>query len=497
MILNVAQLSVRFYSERGVFPAVRGLSFSMERGESLGIVGESGSGKSLTALSLMRLTDYLPGCSMEAAAMRYFPEGGEPLDILQLSREDLRKVRGKEIAMVFQDPGAALNPVFTCGRQIEEVLRAHQGMQGRTAREAALGWLERVQLPDVKRMYASYPHQLSGGQKQRVAIAAALAGEPDLLIADEPTSSLDARVQGRILDLLRQLRAELGMSLLFISHDLGVVAEMADRVLVMQGGEAVEEGAVERVFKAPSHPYTRRLLASRPPKDGGGKPKSDFSDLPPLLEVEDLSVRYELPRASLFGKRKYLQAVDGVDLRIAPGETLGLVGDSGCGKTSLGKAIIGLVAAHGGAIRMEGRAQIVFQDPYLSLNPRMRIGETLVEPLKVHRIGGDKAARRELALHWLERVGLDPDHFSRFPNELSGGQRQRVGIARALSVSPRLLVCDECVSALDVTIQAQVLDLLMELQREQGFAMLFISHDMDVVRFISDRVLEMENGKIL
>ncbi|MBK8490216.1 MAG: ABC transporter ATP-binding protein [Saprospirales bacterium] len=532
-ILQVDHLSIGFHSDRGYFPAVKEVSFALAQGESLGIVGESGSGKSLTALSLLRLTDHLPGCVMKADGIRYAPQPGQEVDIATLSGNALRKVRGKELSLIFQDPSTALNPVFTCGAQLEEVLRLHMALDRKGARDAAMEWLKKVQLTDITRIHASYPHQLSGGQKQRVSIAIALAAEPRLLIADEPTTSLDVTVQRHILDLLRQLREELGMSMLFISHDLGVVAEMVERVLVMQEGRFVEEAPVGQLFHHPAHAYTRQLLASRPPLDirlkrlpvAASVPSESwdaastqarlegFAAQQPLLRVEGLEVRYENPRSSFFGKRTYLRAVDNVSLQIAPGETLGVVGESGCGKTSLGKAIIRLVAAQKGKVYLEEQdvlalpdrqwrtlrrhAQIIFQDPYHSLNPRMPVGEAILEPLTVHRLGANAGERRERVVHWLEKVGLDGSYFDRYSHELSGGQRQRIGIARALSVEPHLLICDECVSALDVSVQAQILNLLLDLQESAGFSMLFITHDWAVVRFISDRVLVMRDGKVL
>jgi len=533
IILSVSNLQIGFNSPRGYFPAVKGLSFDMERGESLGVVGESGSGKSLTALSLLRLTDYLPGCAMQAAQMRYFPGKGEPLDITTLENQALRRVRGKEISLIFQDPSTALNPVYTCGDQLREVLRLHKGLDRKESREAAMEWLKKVQLTDLKRIYSSYPHQISGGQKQRVCIAVALAAEPRLLIADEPTTSLDVTVQRRILDLIRGLRDELGMSMLFISHDLGVVAEMTERVLVMKHGEIVEEGEVKKLFQRPEHAYTRQLLASRPPLDirlkrlpvrEGDKAQPVNASVTasrqkmldaraPLLRVEGLVVKYPKPGGSFFGDRTFIRAVDGVDLHISPGETLGVVGESGCGKTSLGKAIIRLVTAREGKVLLDGQdilripenqwrarsceAQIIFQDPYRSLNPRMPVGEAILEPMTVHKIGRDRLERKDRTLHWLEKVGMDGSYFPRYPHELSGGQRQRIGIARALALEPRLLICDECVSALDVSVQAQILNLLLDLQDASGFSMLFISHDWAVVRFVSDRVMVMREGKVL
>lgn len=526
-LLHVSKLSVSFHSPRAITAAVKGVSFDLERGESLGIVGESGSGKSLTALSLLRLTDHLPSCYMEAGALKYFPEPGREMDIASLKPSGLTSLRGREIGMIFQDPATALNPVFTVGEQIGEALRTHKGMDRRAASEVAKEWLNRVQLTDLDRIYASYPHQLSGGQKQRVSIAMALAAEPRLLIADEPTTALDVTVQKKILELLRRLREELGMSMIFISHDLGVVSEMTERVLVMKSGEIVEEGPVSAIFHHPSQAYTRQLLNSRPPLDVRlrrlpleetamqgevlsaaeiSARASGFANQPPLLEVEGLSVRYRY-------KGGQLQAVDRVGLRVAPGETLGIVGESGCGKTTLGKAIVRLVDAQEGRVSFEGqdilglperawrslrrRTQIIFQDPYHSLNPRMTIGKAILEPLEVHRMGASDADRKDRVAGWLERVGLDPSYAVRYPHELSGGQRQRVGIARALAIEPRLLIADECVSALDVSVQAQILNLLLDLQASSGFAMLFISHDWAVVRFVSDRVMVMREGKAL
>jgi peptide/nickel transport system ATP-binding protein len=513
---------------------LRGLDLSIQPGGSLAVVGESGSGKTLTALAIPGL---LPGGVERRAGQILWKEPGQPpVDLAALSDSQLRAYRGAKVAMIFQEPMSSLNPVFRCGYQVEEAVRLHRGLGRREAREAVLHLFGQVRLPRPEQIYRAYPHEISGGQKQRVMIAMALAGNPALLIADEPTTALDVRVQKAILDLLLQLRAERQFALLFITHDLALVPRIAEEVLIMRRGEALERGRVEDLFRSPQQPYTRALLASRPGK--GPLPHrlltvEDFEkeqavqavlpvpaerpayapDVAPLLQVEELRTWYP-PRGQFWGGRgEPVRAVDGVSLEIRPGETLGLVGESGCGKTTLGRSLLRLIEPTGGKVCFEGQdlralhgealrrlrpgMQLIFQDPASSLNPRMRIGEALAEPLRVHGRGGSERGRREEVVRLLEQVGLGADALDRYPAQFSGGQRQRIGIARALILSPRLVICDEAVSALDVSMQAQVLNLLKDLQEARRLAYLFISHDLSVIRFMSDRVMVMKEGRIV
>lgn len=545
MILQVEDLCTTFSSGDRRTTAVDGIGFSVAPGETVGIVGESGSGKSVTALSILRLTDHLPGASIERGHIWYQPREGERLDLTVLPEAELRRIRGREIGMIFQDPLSSLNPVFTCGSQLAEALQNHFGLTAKEARAQALELLHQVELPEPARMAASYPHQLSGGQKQRVLLALALAGRPRLLLADEPTTALDVTVQRRILDSLRRLKEANELSMLFISHDLGVIADIADRVLVMSQGRIVEEGSVEEIFRSAKHPYTQGLLGCRPPvdrrlqrlplpedfrKDGPVDPQRLIDGLSmapeelrerqaalyaqePLLEVQDLQVWYPVGRDWRGRPKRYVRAVERLSFDLYPGETIGLVGESGSGKSTLGQGLIRLVEARAGQVLFEEgdllqwpqgkwqarrrEFQMIFQNPYASLNPRLPIGEALLEPLRVHGIGGSEEMRRELVLNWLDRIGLEAGHYDRYPHEFSGGQRQRVCIARALIVEPRLLICDECVSALDVSVQAQILNLLRELQAGLGFSCLFISHDMAVTRFMADRLVVLKEGQVV
>jgi peptide/nickel transport system ATP-binding protein len=542
VLLTVNNLSVSFQSENSVTRAVDSISFDLNEGETLGIVGESGSGKSVTALSILRLID-APAGKVDAGEILFHPNENSVVDLLRISEKEIRKYRGKEISMIFQEPMTSLNPVLTCGLQVMETIRQHLPLTRREAKIKTLELFSEVQLPEPARIFRSYPHQLSGGQKQRVMIAIAISCNPKILIADEPTTALDVTVQKTILDLMKKLQAKHGMSILFITHDLGLVNNFADRVLVMYKGKIVEQGFTKNLFTAPQHPYTKGLLNCRPPLDVRLKTLPTISDFleeqtlstnvdtgnivtreerngfhekiysgNPILEVRNLITRFPVSY-SLFGKViSYFNAVDGVTFQVYPGETLGIVGESGCGKTTLGRTILQLIRASSGKIIFEGKElsilsaqklrmirkdlQIIFQDPYSSLNPRIMIGSAITEPMMVHGLHGNNAGRKEKALQLLHKVGLDEKHFYRYPHEFSGGQRQRVCIARALGVEPRLIICDESVSALDISIQAQVLNLLNDLKREFNFTYLFISHDLSVVRFMSDRLIVMKSGTI-
>lgn len=532
-ILEVKNLITSFRDVQ----AVKGTSFYLEKGKTLGIVGESGSGKSVTALSIMQLVA-APG-KVTQGEILYRNKEDEVVDLLKLSGKSLRKYRGNEISMIFQEPMTSLNPVFTCGAQVMESLKLHLNLSKEAAREKTLELFNRVELPRPEKLLKSFPHQISGGQKQRVMIAMAMSCNPSILIADEPTTALDVTVQKRILSLMRELQEETEMSTIFISHDLGVIAEIADEVLVMYKGEIVERGDVLTIFENPSHPYTKGLLACRPPldrklhrlptiadfwdqqdkKDAKLAETSEGVDdgrvigAAPLLKVENLTTTFQMPSTWFGAKKRFIKAVDNVTFNVYPGETLGLVGESGCGKTTLGRSILRLIEPASGKVYFDGQSltdmapnvlralrkqiQIIFQDPYSSLNPRIPIGKALMEPMKVHKLGKHLGEQREKVMHLLEKVGLSPEHFNRYPHEFSGGQRQRICIARALAVEPRFIICDESVSALDVSIQAQVLNLLKDLQLEFGFTYIFISHDLSVVRFMSDRIMVMREGKIV
>ena len=522
-ILTVDGLRIAFEDKERRTVAVDGISFAVRRGETLCIVGESGSGKSVTALAILRLVE-LAGGRVEGGRI-LFAEAADtpPLDLVGADRDTLRGLRGRAISMVFQEPMSSLNPAHTVGDQIAEVIRVHERVGRAEARDRALSLLERVRLPDAGRRANAYPHELSGGMQQRVMIAMALACKPALLIADEPTTALDVTIQAGILDLIGELKAETGMSVLFITHDMGVVAELADRVVVMRGGKIVEENAVGPLFDAPRHPYTAKLLAaatmagSRRPATaraagGGTGPGSERPGSAPLVEIRDLVTQYPLKSGGLRRAKDYFRAVDSVSLDIRAGEILAIVGESGSGKSTLGKSILRLVEPASGQIRLAGTSlldlkneelrrvrrhmQMVFQDPFGSLNPRRTAFSQIAEPLVVHGVakGRDLADRVEgLA----RRVGIPTDQLARYPHAFSGGQRQRLCIARALALSPKLIVADEAVSALDASIRAQVLDLMLELQREMGLTYLFISHDIGVVRQISDRIGVMYRGKLV
>ncbi len=534
-VLAVDGLSVQFRLAERTVQAVRDLRFTVERGQTLAIVGESGSGKSVTSLALMRLVEHGGGDIVGGSALLR-RRNGQVLDLLQAGKAQMREVRGADIAMIFQEPMTSLNPVFTVGEQIAESVRAHQGMDRAAASAEALRMLELVRIPEARNVLGRYPHQLSGGMRQRVMIAMALSCKPQLLIADEPTTALDVTIQAQILRLIRQLQDDLDMGVVFITHDMGVVAEVADRVLVMFRGDRVEEGATDEVFARPAHAYTRALLSAvqrlgamqgtdlpRPfellrVEDGAPAPVPEAAvdsrtpGAAPVLRVKDLVTRFDL-KPGLFAKAtRRVHAVEHASFDLHPGETLALVGESGCGKSTTGRSLLRLVPCQGGAIEFGGRdilklpdgevqalgrdIQFIFQDPFASLNPRKTVGFSLAEPLMVHKIG--TPAERQARVHWLlDKVQLPPEAAERYPHEFSGGQRQRIAIARALALEPKVIVADESVSALDVSIQAQIVNLMMQLQREMGVAILFISHDMAVVERISHRVAVMFLGQIV
>ncbi len=495
-LLSVKDLRVSF----GDTEVVHGVSFDLAAGETLALVGESGSGKSVTALSINRLVDF-GGGRVTAGRIAFAPADNRVLDLATAPEQTLQTIRGNEIGMIFQEPMTSLNPVKTVGMQVAEAFRLHRRLSGSAAMQAARDMLERVRIPDAARRLVAYPHQLSGGMRQRVMIAMALACGPRLLIADEPTTALDVTVQAQIMALLAELRRELGMALIFITHDIGLVAEVADRIAVMQGGEIVEQGALAHVLDNPQHDYTRHLLAAVPHFTGGKAVRIDLAPGAPVLDVEGLVVRFPVG-GRLFGRdRGAVHAVDGVDFTLAPAETLAIVGESGSGKSTTARALLGLAPITRGSVRIAagGRkrpVQMVFQDPYGSLNPRLDVASLLAEPAIAVGLRRDAALRQKMVAA-IGRVGLPENSLGRYPHEFSGGQRQRLAIARALMIDPEILVLDEAVSALDVSIQAQVLELLIDLQRERGLAYLFISHDMAVVERIAHRVAVMYRGQLV
>ena len=598
IVLDVRNLQVQFQTDEQRVVAVNGIDFQLKRGQTLGIVGESGSGKSVTSLAVMGLVQY-PGKITEGEInFLASVDGAQPVNLKQLSAEEKRLYRGGQISMIFQEPMSSLNPVYTCGFQLTEAILQHQDVSPAEARRQAIARLQEVKLlpsdPELRKQYLEefrqenpkepipgekeinhginrqklailerYPHEFSGGQLQRIMIAMAISCNPDLLIADEPTTALDVTVQATILDLLRELRDSRGMSMIFITHDLGVIGEIADTVAVMYKGKVVETGDVLQIFSSPQHPYTKGLLACRPSleqrmeylptvsdfmevvttetgeeiiKEKAAKPLLLTRELeasepnkeqnlspsssnqspapkeqPPLVSVRDLQVGF--PVKGIFGgTKRYLMAVNGISFDVYPGETLGLVGESGCGKSTLARTLLRLIEPMSGEIFFEGQditrltgnplrkllreMQIIFQNPYSSLDPRLKIGEIVIEPMVVHNVGGNRKARRDRAAYLLERVGSNPDWMNRYPHEFSGGQRQRICIARSLALNPKFIICDESVSALDVSVQAQVLNLLKELQSEFGLTYIFISHDLSVVKFMSDRMMVMNRGKI-
>lgn len=552
-LLDVRNLVTEFRSENYTMRAVNNVSFQVQRGKTLGIVGESGSGKSVTSLSVMRLISNPPGRIANGEVL-FTERDGTTTDLLKISEEQMRSYRGNRIAMIFQEPMTSLNPVFRCGDQIIEAIQLHQKLSKEAARERTLQLLREVQLPRPESMIDQYPHQLSGGQKQRVMIAMAMSCNPDLLIADEPTTALDVTVQATILELMRDLQRKHEMSLMFITHDLGVIAEIADEVIVMYKGNIVEQGSVLQIFEDPQHPYTKGLLACKPrldkklrilptvrdfmdekedgsiiervrisvdeklheveftPEDIAAR-NAELNSRQPLLKVDNLQVHFPI-RTGVFSRvTGSVKAVDGISFDVKPGETLGLVGESGCGKTTTGRAILRLVEPTGGTVMFDGNNvrslgddalkalrkdfQIIFQDPYSSLNPRLSVGSAIMEVLRVHNMYSNDKERKEHVLYLLDKVGLLQRHFNNYPHEFSGGQRQRICVARALALKPKFVICDESVSALDVSVQAQVLNLMVSLREEFNLTYIFISHDLSVVKFISDRIAVMNEGKIV
>ena len=570
-LIDIQGLKTYFHTDEGVVRAVDDISLKISPGHTLGLVGESGSGKSVTSLSIMRL---LPEATarIEGGSISFLGH-----DLVQLPKPEMRGIRGSEISMIFQEPGTSLNPVFTAGKQVMEAILLHQDVPKAEARDRTIELFREVGIPEPERRVDSYPHEMSGGQKQRVMIAMALSCNPKLLIADEPTTALDVTIQAQILDLIRELRDERGMAVLFITHDLGVIAEIADEVAVMLRGKIVECNSSLEIFENPQHPYTKGLLACRPKLDSQYKrlpTVSDFMDVTedetgqvtvveksldekrmqqliekgrgrllhpksqleaighpweeghhaadtttvaeaeqPTLRVENLKVYFPIRKGIFSRVVGHVKAVDGISFDVYKGQTLGLVGESGCGKTTTGRAILRLVRIKEGQVTFEGidlssvhgaklrqtrqRIQIIFQDPYASLNPRMTVQSMLTEPMNVHGIGDSRQDRRDRAAELLKEVGLEADHLARYPHEFSGGQRQRISIARALAVEPNFIICDESVSALDVSVQAQVLNLLKDLQEERGLTYIFISHDLSVVKFMSDMMAVMNDGKIV
>ncbi|GJH29912.1 dipeptide ABC transporter ATP-binding protein [Caballeronia novacaledonica] len=545
-VIDVRDLSVSFRSRSRTIEAVRNISFTVDRGETLAIVGESGSGKSVTSLALMRLVEH-GGGRIVSGSIAFRRRNGQVLDLAKASSAAVRSVRGADIAMIFQEPMTSLNPVFTVGDQIAEAIALHQGKSHSEARAEALRLLDLVRIPESKRVFARYPHQLSGGMRQRVMIAMALSCKPALLIADEPTTALDVTIQAQILQLVRGLQDEMNMGVIFITHDMGVVAEVADRVLVMYRGEKVEEAHSDTLFHAPKHAYTKALLAAVPtlgamrgtdrpakfpilevepvdvapddasalrPSEAVEKERQPAVDetIRPILRVRDLVTRFPV-KTGLFGRMTAsVHAVERVSFDLRPGETLALVGESGCGKSTTGRSLLRLVESQSGSIEFDGRdiskleghalqtlrrnIQFIFQDPFASLNPRLTVGFSVMEPLLVHGVASGKEAQARV--DWLlEKVGLPPEAAQRYPHEFSGGQRQRIAIARALALNPKVVIADESVSALDVSVRAQIVNLMLDLQRELGVAYLFISHDMAVVERVSHRVAVMYLGQIV
>lgn len=551
VLLEVKHLVTEFKSENELIKAVNDVSFTLHKGETIGIVGESGSGKSVTSLSIMQLIPNPPG-RISGGDILYHSKNKGVVNLRNIDAQEMRSFRGNEIAMIFQEPMTSLNPVYTCGSQVMEAILLHQKITKKEAKAKTLDLFEQVQLPEPNRIFDAYPHQISGGQKQRVMIAMAMSCNPQVLIADEPTTALDVTVQKTILDLMLKLQREHDMGIMFITHDLGVIAELADKVMVMYQGKVVEQGPVLDIFSNPQHPYTKSLLACRPPLEkrlkrlpvssdfmklddegnmieipktvseainsviiSGNERKAQHEELysrEKILELQNIKTYFPKQKTIFGATKEWVKAVDDITLDVYEGETLGLVGESGCGKTTLGRTILRLNEPTEGKIffqkndllrlktedmrQIRKDMQIIFQDPYSSLNPRITIGEALMEPMIVHNILSGNKQRKEKVVELLNKVGLNEKQFNRYPHEFSGGQRQRVCIARALALNPKFIICDESVSALDVSVQAQVLNLLNDLKREFKFTYIFISHDLSVVKFMSDRMVVMNKGKI-
>jgi len=535
-LLSVENLSVEFSTDEGVVNAVKNSSFQLQPGETLGIVGESGSGKSVTALALMGLLSKNNSRVTSGRAWFEHPDFGN-VDLLTLTGKQFQSTRGKHVTMIFQEPMTSLNPVQRCGQQVEEVILWHKQSTPVEAKKKVISLFEEVRLPNPERIYKSYPHELSGGQRQRVMIAMAVACNPALLIADEPTTALDASVQESILELILHLQKKFGMAVIFITHDLEVVSRVASKVAVMLQGNIVENDDVNNIFRRPSHPYTRALLACRPSdahrphrlptisdfinnkeqtnshEQKPHKARKKIIDAVPILEINNLVTKFVTKRSFFGAPTEHFEAVRQVSLKVYMGETLGLVGESGCGKTTLGRSILRLVEPSEGRMYYKGtdiaaltpselksfrpKLQIVFQDPYSSLTPGFAVGKAILEPMKAHGILASDNQRNEKIFYLLEKVGLEKEHYWRYPHEFSGGQRQRIAIARALALEPEFVICDEAVSALDVSVQAQVLNLLNDLKDDFGLTYIFISHDKEVVKYMSDRIISMEKGKII
>ena len=532
-LVEIRNLSIAFEREGEWNEVVSGIDLDINRGETLGMVGESGSGKSVSSLAIMGL---LPGKKSRISSGEIIFDG---VDLLSIGPNEHRRIRGRRIAMIFQEPMTSLNPTKRCGHQVEEAILVYNSISRKQAKKRVLELFEEVRLPNIERIYRAYPHELSGGQKQRVMIAMALSCNPELLIADEPTTALDVSVQNSILELLKNIQTKHGISILFITHDLGVIRQIADRVAVIYRGEIVEEGLAKDIFNSPRQPYTQGLISSRPPIDS--RPRrlvtvQDFlgdknieTDLitkeeregihkeiysnPPLLSIKDLEVEFIIKKSLLGRTKSSIRAVDSISFDLYKGETLGLVGESGCGKTTVGRSIMNLIDSSLGRVEIDGinlldlkgkelreyrkKVQIIFQDPYSSLNSRISIGNAISEAMTVHNMYGSRKERKEKTIELLKKVGLEEEHYNRYPHEFSGGQRQRIGIARALSINPEIVICDESVSALDVSVQAQVLNLINDLKRDFGFTCIFISHDLSVVKYMSDRILVMEKGRLV
>lgn len=532
-MLTISNLTVEF---KGVGAVVKNISLNISRGETVGVVGESGSGKSLTSLAIMGL---LPPTAITNGSIRFCKEDGSKAELAVSDKNYPKNVRGREIAMIFQEPMTALNPTIRCGEQVDEMMRENLNMNHQDAKARTLQLFGEVLLPDPEKAYRSYPHELSGGQRQRVMIAMAISCNPQLLIADEPTTALDVTVQKEILELLKSLKDRYKMALIFISHDLRIVSEVCERIVVMRQGEMVEQGSSDNIFHRPVQPYTKALIGCLPPistrpdrlltvkefteqaspttstqdEEARRKQHQQLYSQSPILSVKDLDAGYSFGGSIFSRAGKLFKAVKGVQFDVYPGETFGLVGESGCGKTSLGRTLVGLVRSLNGSIEFEGKRidrlkgeelrlmrrhiQMIFQDPFSSLNPKITVGEAILEPMRVHAVGRNEADRKERMNQLLQKVGLPTDVANRYPHEFSGGQRQRIVIARTLALEPKLVICDESVSALDVSVQAQVLNLLNDLKQELGLTYIFISHDLSVVRYMSDRIMVMQKGELV